>query len=132
MNSMTFQKEGKYLVAYINGKEVSRSLMSEIGITGEPLIVEDITALTNDQCEALQAGDVVIREVQQSEQVVGHICYTVVLKALGGMELQFIDSDTSELISVTYLNQNNQWSYYGTTEISLGGGGSSDNLPIVA
>lgn len=38
MNSMTFQKEGDYVVCYINGKEVNRSKVSNTGTSEEEII----------------------------------------------------------------------------------------------
>lgn len=38
MNSMTFQKEGDYVVCYINGKEVNRSKLANTGSSEEEII----------------------------------------------------------------------------------------------
>lgn len=37
MNSMTFQKDGDYIVCYINGKEMGRAKMATIGISEEDI-----------------------------------------------------------------------------------------------
>ena len=37
MNSMTFQKDGDYIICYINGKEMGRAKMASIGISEEDI-----------------------------------------------------------------------------------------------
>ena len=47
MNSMTFQKEGDYVVCYINGKEVNRSKLANTDSSEEEII-----DVINDQIKA--------------------------------------------------------------------------------
>lgn len=81
-----------------------------------PIIVtvQDITALTAEQLEALDAGDIVIKQDET-----GKHSYRVNFKGEGGLCLTYCDCENVE--TVAYNKAGNAWTYDDTTVTPIGG-----------
>jgi len=92
MNAMTFEKDGDYVVAKINGKEVARTKMATLGITEDELDEK----LENYQLKLTAGDNITIEEVDGE----------LVISATGGGDLY------RHYVSISCLK--------GDTEIELG------------
>lgn len=79
-----------------------------VGLIGEPaLVVENITALTNAQAEALKAGDVVVKVTGNMKHA-----YKVTFRNDTGMCITYADAENVETVS--YDKIEGVWTYNST------------------
>ena len=81
-----------------------------------PIKVTDITAMTAEQLDALNAGDKVVKVTGTDEHA-----YTVSYKAQtgGGICLTYVDAAGAETVS--YDRTESGWAYNSTDRVSFGG-----------
>ncbi len=85
-----------------------------VGLIGEPvLVVENITALTNAQTEALKAGDVVVKVTGNMKHA-----YKVTFRNDTGMCITYADAENVETVS--YDKIEGVWTYNSTDITPIG------------
>ena len=93
----------------------------------DSISVSDITALTADQLDALQPGDVVAKKTGNQYHT-----YTVSYKGEGsgeGICLTYVAAGYMETVS--YDRTESGWAYNSTDVVEVGGGGGGGTTPLV-
>ena len=89
-------------------------ILSELVAAAAPIEVTDITALTDEQLDALEPGAKVIKKTGTASHV-----YTVSYKDAenGGLCLTYVDASTAETVS--YDHTESGWAYNSTDKGSI-------------
>lgn len=106
----------KFLQGFSDSDNLKEYLAAFAKIADAPLriIVEDITALTGDQLEALRCGDQVIKRDNSGDH-----CYTVSFKGATGRCLTYCDCENVE--TVAYEKTGDTWAYDSTDVTHIAG-----------
>jgi len=95
-------------------QEMGPLIEGVVGLIGEPaLVVDNITALTQEQAEALKAGDVVIKTTGNMKHA-----YKVSFRNDTGMCITYADAENVETVS--YDKIEGTWTYNSTDFTPIG------------
>lgn len=90
-----------------------QSLQNQIDGAAQIIEVNNIKALTNEQCEALRAGDIVIKV-----DGTGKHAYNVSFKTAAGLCMTYADCENVE--TVAYEKSNDNWAWDSTDVTAIG------------
>lgn len=79
-------------------------------IAMEKLVVENMTELTSEECEALKCGDIVLKEDETGQ----HAYLVSFKKNKVGMCITYTDASVVETVSYDYDNVEESWVYNST------------------
>ena len=108
MSKTFYDKDNNVLGEFYTKSELDVLFESFVKV----LVVSDITALTNEQIEALRCGDIVIKNESGNKH-----SYVVAYKKEDEMSLVYVDHENAE--EVYYEKTGSNWAYIQTDNATL-------------